>query len=987
MPERVIAHLENEVKKKKGGEGVISMSQLEAEAPEESEDVLRVVKKHAKRFVQHYKEEGLSPEERSQRSKKRRIRLLSQNGSVQTDGVSEERSHVSTESGDHDFDDEENIADELIQRWKESEWGKAWRHRRAKKKGLDMSLSSGHWIGGSFEVGTLLGVNLLNPPTETQPRAVSIKHTPSDENPNLPSTSRSVKSAPERSGPAFSLGSHSLNLPDDNRSLRSNIDSSTGLLAVPKLSPIHTDPKGKQRAVHYAEPPPELHVEPPPPVSPQVVLSRTESELDPTSSQAAMFSPVLSSPGALNWGDVLMRDRMLVRVAYSKLEALSTKFDDSIHRTTRGLQYEACAEFMVVWRKDLIELYEDHSTPGKEMLVGRKHLAYVIPLKSSRTNLSLYSFVDLTFCLTCPPTSTRVTQAGGSRRIFNRAKEGTNIFIFKHKTRSRAWDWTWQLWRYLGGQLPPTIEIHNPKMNSTVTIDIPYRLQIDNQELYAMFTRENLVELCMESLSKVPDWFSLVEHEITEQGKRLELCWRRDAHLDWLWMDEDVYGKSRPWATLAGLAVKQSSRPASLEIRLTSHAPTHYHLKNDTKIEEPPSIEGYVERIRPNTQTKQALYLSTHCSLLFINHTHEANPPLPPGLALTTQDLDSWVRGLHAGELLRGANQGVPSCASGRAPGAGTPEDMWSTEEVCTLDDDEDEGGEQILPTQDRSIVKMRRCFELLLNTGQVIRFEVHSRKVAIEWVNRLRALVVFWKYKRRINAKEEIELAQARRPRLTPQIRVCQKEEYPPEPPADMSAPYSAMDNLYNWCIIDGCSPITKVSKLHMRKGLRGQYKLMSVALVAGHLVRFRIKPNSAMHMGGAKKINLLDAYVISGYFAAMNLPSGQFKANAPSAPRRYLDGLETDDRDEDMLFMLWYRPHPPATDAAKAPTIAATPSKSVPRLSAKHKMLVFRTRSRIERDAWCWALTTEIEKIARVQTEREVKLRDTGNLIDLSK
>ncbi|KAF6757469.1 hypothetical protein DFP72DRAFT_1032426 [Ephemerocybe angulata] len=862
-----------------------------------SEDVLRVVKKHAKRFVQHYKEEGLSPEERSQRSKKRR-----------------ERSHVSTietESGDHDFDDEENIADELIQR---------------------------------FEVGTLLGVNLLNPPTETQPRAVSMKHTPSDENPNLPSTSRSVKSAPEPSGATLTLAR------DSWRCRNSLLSTLT--------------PKESRGQVHYAEPPPELHVEPPPPVSPQVVLSRTESELDPTSSQAAMFSPY----------------RMLVRVAYSKLEALSTKFDDSIHRTTRGLQYEACAEFMVVWRKDLIELYEDHSTPGKEMLVGRKHLAYVIPLKSSRTNLSLYSFVDLTFCLTCPPTSTRVTQAGGSRRIFNRAKEGTNIFIFKHKTRSRAWDWTWQLWRYLGGQLPPTIEIHNPKMNSTVTIDIPYRLQIDNQELYAMFTRENLVELCMESLSKVPDWFSLVEHEITDQGKRLELCWRRDAHLDWLWMDEDVYGKSRPWATLAGLAVKQSSRPASLEIRLTSHAPTHYHLKNDTKIEEPPSIEGYVERIRPNTQTKQALYLSTHCSLLFINHTHEANPPLPPGLALTTQDLDSWVRGLHAGELLRGANQvmhatGIcdlktvvlvrrafqvvpPVVHQEQAP----PEDMWSTEEVCTLDDDEDEGGEQILPTQDRSIVKMRRCFELLLNTGQVIRFEVHSRKVAIEWVNRLRALVVFWKYKRRINAKEEIELAQARRPRLTPQIRVCQKEEYPPEPPADMSAPYSAMDNLYNWCIIDGCSPITKVSKLHMRKGLRGQYKLMSVALVAGHLVRFRIKPNSAMHMGGAKKINLVRRL-------------------------RYLDGLETDDRDEDMLLMLWYRPHPPATDAAKAPTIAATPSKSVPPLSAKHKMLVFRTRSRIERDAWCWALTTEIEKIARVQTEREVKLRDTGNLIDLSK
>ena len=51
---------------------------------------------------------------------------------------------------------------------------------------------------------------------------------------------------------------------------------------------------------------------------------------------------------------------MMVRVTYSKREDLSPKFDDTINRTTRDLHFEDCAEFMVVWRKDLIELYEDH---------------------------------------------------------------------------------------------------------------------------------------------------------------------------------------------------------------------------------------------------------------------------------------------------------------------------------------------------------------------------------------------------------------------------------------------------------------------------------------------------------------------------------------------------------------------------------------------------------------------------------------------------
>jgi hypothetical protein len=157
---------------------------------------------------------------------------------------------------------------------------------------------------------------------------------------------------------------------------------------------------------------------------------------------------------------------MLVRVNYSKLEGL-TQFDDSIHKTTRNLQFEEWSEFLVAWRKDSLELYRDHvsfssrimpldckliashvafqRTPCKEWAIKRKNLAYVIPLKSSQTKLSLYSFVDLTFCITCTPTTTRLSEAT-SRWTFRRGKEGTNIFIFKLKSRSRAYDWMWQLW-------------------------------------------------------------------------------------------------------------------------------------------------------------------------------------------------------------------------------------------------------------------------------------------------------------------------------------------------------------------------------------------------------------------------------------------------------------------------------------------------------------------------------------------------------------
>jgi hypothetical protein len=306
---------------------------------------------------------------------------------------------------------------------------------------------------------------------------------------------------------------------------------------------------------------------------------------------------------------------------------------------------------------------------------------------------------------------------------------------------------------------------------------------------------------------------------------------------------------------------------------LTTHAQTHYHLRDGTEIDEPPSVEGYVERIKPTSQAKQALYLSTRNGLLFFQPMDKAFPPTPPGLALTVQNLDSSMGGLRRKEVERGINQVMnanavcdlrnvvtvrrafqvlhPATHDQKESANEEPIWIWPQQAEETLQDDEDdEGGEAaLLHVADRAMVRVRRSFELLLNTGQVLRFEVselshhlvthsavqaqtffpfqtHSKKVAVEWVNRLRLQVVYWKHKHRIDAKEEMELVQARRPRLTPQMRVCHDEEFPPEAPADMSAPYPAIENLHNWCILQGCNPITKGGKVFIRKGLRGEYK-----------------------------------------------------------------------------------------------------------------------------------------------------------------
>jgi hypothetical protein len=49
-----------------------------------------------------------------------------------------------------------------------------------------------------------------------------------------------------------------------------------------------------------------------------------------------------------------------MRPCYTKSESIKPPFDEVQNRTTRDLLYADWAEYMVVWRKDRIEIYEDH---------------------------------------------------------------------------------------------------------------------------------------------------------------------------------------------------------------------------------------------------------------------------------------------------------------------------------------------------------------------------------------------------------------------------------------------------------------------------------------------------------------------------------------------------------------------------------------------------------------------------------------------------
>jgi len=53
---------------------------------------------------------------------------------------------------------------------------------------------------------------------------------------------------------------------------------------------------------------------------------------------------------------------MLVRVSHTDAESVGTAFDENQNLITRHLEYEDWSEFMVIWRRERLELYEDYAS-------------------------------------------------------------------------------------------------------------------------------------------------------------------------------------------------------------------------------------------------------------------------------------------------------------------------------------------------------------------------------------------------------------------------------------------------------------------------------------------------------------------------------------------------------------------------------------------------------------------------------------------------
>ncbi|KAE8222626.1 hypothetical protein CF319_g4199 [Tilletia indica] len=346
---------------------------------------------------------------------------------------------------------------------------------------------------------------------------------------------------------------------------------------------------------------------------------------------------------------ILKRDRMLVKEDWTAAEDVPADFDELAARKY-SVHNDKWRELVVILRMRRVELWQESRVRKTKPTLK---LRTSIPLYSSETHLSVYSKADNIFCLTFEPSRRRIRSGKG---LVHLRRSGTNIILFNPRFSSAAADWMWEIWRELGGMIPPSIDVHVPTLDLHVRLPVPEEVPDHEaamltertsttgalllhsslarkhghaepgQEGYKLVNRQSVIGLVLQLVEAEPQLREMLDW-LVAGGLQLELAWRRGTTLDWIIQDLTVEMEPRCWALLSGAMFKKPNSGPTLELRVAAHNRENIHSGTRQQMDEPPAIEGFLWRVRPVSNTLDRIYLTTHDGHVFACRPSRAFPP------------------------------------------------------------------------------------------------------------------------------------------------------------------------------------------------------------------------------------------------------------------------------------------------------------------------------------------------------------------------
>ncbi|KAF2479796.1 Pleckstrin homology domain-containing protein [Neohortaea acidophila] len=304
------------------------------------------------------------------------------------------------------------------------------------------------------------------------------------------------------------------------------------------------------------------------------------------------------------------------------------------------------------------------------------------------------------------------------------------------------------------------------------------------------------------------------------------------------------------------------------------------------------------------------------------------------------------------------------------------------------------------------------RMFELLMKNGLLIRLQAYSKEARVEWMKRLQPLVRYWQFR----ASQDSDLFKSVRQQNLDALQIDERAEaqigsfaYKWEVSQSYASPI-----LYNMCGIASCRSIHVSGVLFRKPRHHSTFTRCHVILSHGHMLIFQdtLRKHTGKklvhsHLERLGSVDLRGCYLYSGLLTENNLlyQNQTFDNNMPghhALPRIYLeDAWTSSDEDAMTTFVIWhakskswFRSSQSVDDVRASERMNSINSRGevddgrtgrtktrltrVSQLGTTGRSVVFKARSRAERDHWVLAIQVEIERLA-AQNE-EVRLVDAG-------
>ena len=729
-------------------------------------------------------------------------------------------------------------------------------------------------------------------------------------------------------------------------------------------------------------------------------------------------------------GEIVKMEKMLVRMD-STMQELDADYDENDSLKVEARTMEKWREYVVVCRESnhedfdyTIQMYKTRVIPAVEETQIKTPSAHEIPLNKRTTKINMYSSLDKTLVLWLPWKQGRAIYILRTRS----SSSAVEWYTFIRGVLGRRRTTTLQV---NVPDLSLSLQLENPFGHLESSSDAIEAAKGNQDAIARTMQAEraiagDIVSRCLRMLENSPEWSDVLE--VWLKHEKMGLAWKRYDRLEW------VHGANEQ--KMYGTIAMQKSH--ELELRPKKHYPTSVKTSDESLEEPAPvegflirltSQTGRTQRI--GKMFFKRLYFGTHNQYLCYCRPAKALPPPPPKLRLNEdrniptpsqinnntpliyavdpfplkEDEIEWMRSLSSAiksrrddDAYKEAERNVNTMLG--AEGYINLTHVTKVRNVqrgaTPADSNVDEGPDvnfhEEVPDTRRDDGKTNqfdddRTFEMVLKNGLVIRLQAFNEQTKKEWMARLRKLINYWK----LRLAGDMDLYKQIRQANLKSLDIDEESEaYLGQFGRKWEVTRSiASPQLFNMCGISCCRAITMAGTLYHKPRRHTTFLRCGVILCHGQLLIFhgtlRERTGKEVpHIQHERQnaIDLKDCYIYSGLITEGDLlyQNQTFDSNRPghhALPRVYLeDGWTSADEDTMTCFVIWQARKRSFFKAREDQGEGKTRQRLryVSQLGVPGRSVVFKTRSRAERDHWVMSIGMEIERLQQGEDIRVV-------------